>query len=551
MVGANLLEGLDRVSKMYQRSVKDRNGSNESLSLSPSPSSPQSPKSHKQQRKQHQQRMSLIKSHASKNYFSKTRLPILCLMFIFVTWGFVGTWMALEVRQLGGGGGGGGDTQLLHRLLEKKIPRLRKNIKREKEHKDVSGAISGPSTLDVPPFREFSEQAPECYELESPDEVTITLVTQVSHDRLWMLKHHCDRYRNQEGSKHDQHPMSIAVYSNATLDDILEELREMDCGVKGTTETAPVTVSVLDAQTHGAWNEFPVNKLRNLALSKVKTTHILYIDVDFWPSDQLYETIMDNFVDSEDSEEDAKSIRQELADDPKLALVIPAFQLWRQCREWEDCRDENIPHMEKARTQRGMAHEIVENKSIAIFDPTNKGGHGSTDYEAWFHQPQGSLVDIDCLKSNRYEPFVAIRYCKDLPPFQTAFSGYGKNKVTWMMQVIASGYVFSQVGGAYLVHYPHLDSASRQIWNGSKTDSPTSKKHKKSNKQQSKQTKRHKIDKLFVDFKAWLDETIIAKGNQRMEACEDAQDDDSKLWVETKPNKPVNRKRIENFQKEK
>ncbi len=482
--------------------------------------------------------MSLIKSHASKNYFSKTSLPILCLMFVFVTWGFMGTWMALEVRQLGGGGGG--DTQLKHRLLEKTIPRLRKNIKR-KEHKDVSGAM---------PFREFSEQAPECYELESPDEVTMTLVTQVSHDRLWMLKHHCDRYRNQEGSSYDQHPMSIAVYSNATLDDILEELREMDCGVKGTTEKAPVTVSVLDAKTHGAWNEFPVNELRNLALSKVETTHILYIDVDFWPSDQLYETIMDNFFDSQDTDEDAKSIRQELVDDPKLALVIPAFQLWRQCREWEDCRDQNIPHMEKARTPHGMAHEIIENKSITIFDPTNKGGHGSTDYEAWFHQPQGSLVDIDCLQSNRYEPFVAIRYCKDLPPFQTAFSGYGKNKVTWMMQVIASGYVFSQVGGAYLVHYPHLDSASRQVWNGPKTDSPTSKKKSKQ-KSKSKQTKRHKIDKLFVDFKAWLDETIIAKGNQRMEACEDAQDDDSKLWVETKPNKPVTRKRIENFQKEK
>ena len=121
-----------------------------------------------------------------------------------------------------------------------------------------------------------------------------------------------------------------------------------------------------------------------------------------------------------------------------------------------------------------------------------------------------------------------VRYCRDLPPFQTSFAGYGKNKVTWMMQVVASGYTFSQVGGVHLLHYPHLDSASRQVWNGGlhKTDSPTRK----------KASKRGKIDALFVAFKAWLRETIPADA-RRLESCEDAQDDDSKLWVETKPSK--------------
>ena len=466
---------------MYQRSV--RNGS---IASSPA----------LQQEQKRKRRIALIKSHAKQNYFQ--RLPVLCAMALFVTWGFVGTWVALEVHTSLEG------SQMHHRLLEKTIPRLRNQIKAN-QHKVFDHS--------PPVFSQFSEQAPECYELQSADEVTMTMVTQVSHDRLWMMKHHCDRYR--AGGKHDQHPMSIAVYSNATLEDVLLELKDMDCGVVG--EEAPVQVSVLDAQTHGAWNEFPVNELRNLALSKVKTTHILYIDVDFWPSDNLYETIL-----QEEEEEDSsdKTIRQELVDDPKLLLVIPAFQLWRQCREWEDCRDDNLPHMEVARTKKGMAHEIVENKSIAIFDPTNKGGHGSTDYESWFHQAPSSLVDIECLQSNRYEPFVVARYCKDLPPFQTAFSGYGKNKVTWMMQLIKSDYIFSQVGGAYLLHYPHLDSASRQVWNGPKTDSPITIKL---------QTKRANIDKLFVQFKDWLDNTI--ENQQRLEACEDAQDDDSKLWV--------------------
>ena len=474
------------------------------------------------------------------------QLVMLCIIFLIGMCGFAGTWIALEMQSNSDNNG-----QSSHRLLggSLNIPnpsiRSRKNYENiKKQHADDSRRkerISDTAKI-ASPFLQFSDQAPECHLLESPEEVTITLVTQVSYDRLWMMKHHCDRYRNQQGGVHDQHPMSIAVYSNATLDTILDELREMDCGVADAIQNsgnraAPVTVSVLDARTHGSWNEFPVNELRNLALSKVKTTHILYIDVDFWPSDNLYETIMGGIesgsADGSGGNEDESSlrIRQELVNDPKLALVIPAFQLWRQCKGWEDCFEDNFPHMEASRTMNGMAHEIIEHKSITIFDPTNKGGHGSTDYDHWFKQNPGSLLDIECLQSNRYEPFVVVRYCKDLPPFQTKFAGYGKNKVTWMMQVIASGYIFSQVGGAYLVHYPHLDSASRQVWNGAakNTASPILK----------KESKRGRIDELFVDFKKWLEETIDSASMKRLNACDDAQDDDSKLWVETKPSKVV------------
>jgi len=92
---------------------------------------------------------------------------------------------------------------------------------------------------------------------------------------------------------------------------------------------AEVEISVLDARTHGAWNDYPVNELRYLALSRVSTTHILYLDVDFWPCDFLYETLMGC------QEEDTLTpVREALFSDPKQALVIPAFQLWRRCSEW-------------------------------------------------------------------------------------------------------------------------------------------------------------------------------------------------------------------------
>jgi len=204
-------------------------------------------------------------------------------------------------------------------------------------------------------------------------------------------------------------------------------------------------------------------------------------------------------------------------------MQIPAFQLWRQCKEWKDCRTANIKYM--ARTLNGLA-EGIKQQRITKFDPANPGGHGSTDYRKWFHQSiGGSILPIPCLQSNRYEPYVIIRYCQEIfPPYQSEFAGYGKNKVTWMMQVIASGFIFSQVGGAYLLHYPHLDSSSRQHWNNGD----------KNNKL--KGYKRGQVDKLYFAFKTWLKETIPVE-QKRVSLCEDAQDDDSKLWIDPKLKK--------------
>jgi hypothetical protein len=184
---------------------------------------------------------------------------------------------------------------------------------------------------------------------------------------------------------------------------------------------------------------------------------------------------------------------------------------------------------------------MFEKRHGHIFDPTNKGGHGSTDYKTWFKQQPASLRSIDCLQSNRYEPFVMIRYCRDMPPFQAAFSGYGKNKVTWMMQTIASGYVLSQVGGAFLVHYPHLDSNSRQHWNQAPKQLQQGQPDRKGefNIRRPKKTdgdlhfaeyKRGQVDQLYVEFRDWLAATIPAS-KRRLQFCDSAQDDDGKLWL--------------------
>lgn len=343
------------------------------------------------------------------------------------------------------------------------------------------------------------------------DGVSFTLVTQSSNDRLWMMKHHCDRWGNIT-------PMSVAILTNRTHDEILDELVRLGC------DTSQIALQILSSDSYPQ-DEYPINVLRNLALSAVTTSHVMYADIDFWESQDLRDLLH------------LRSIRQALAEDHKRALVVPAFQLFRQCHEWRECPENNIPRMPRTRHDLML---LIKSKNGSQFDPTNRGGHGSTLYGTWVktQKEPGSLIDIPCVYSNRYEPYLAFRYCRDLPPFQEQFSGYGKNKMTMVMQMLRSGYRLSQLGGGFLVHYPHLDSNSRLEWNESPENVLPKKIDGKWHQVKPKNVKgvewtaykRGRVDATFVEFRNWLkeevpDESLISK-------CQDAEDDDSKLWYD-------------------
>ena len=380
--------------------------------------------------------------------------------------------------------------------------------------------------------------APRCLDLDSPDDIGTTFTTQLSDDRLWMMEHHCAMY--------GPHPMSIAVYTNRTRTAILADLKGMGCRIDSgdaAATTAHVTVAVLDAHAHGAWNSYPVNELRNLALEGVRTTHALIADADFWPSTKLHEALSH------------RAVRQQLFDDPKLALVVPAFQLKRAetcADETVECREEHVQRMPMELF--AFQYMLEGNHSVEIFDPTNRGGHGSTNYQHWYqhqllpHSEAERVVEIPCLKSRRYEPFLVIRYCRELvPPFQPAFSGYGKNKMAWVRQVVASGFRLAQVGGqAYLVHYPHAISASRRDWNRAPEELVEHRKNSNNNNNNYSVRRpkksdgdlgfgnypRGRVDDLFVRFREWLDATIPTD-RARVHLCENAEgNDDARLWID-------------------
>ena len=166
---------------------------------------------------------------------------------------------------------------------------------------------------ESPQFKQFSPDAPTfCNATLEENDVEFTLVTQVSADRLWMMEHHCYRWRLANDTFY---PISVAVLTNETTAQTKDRIQEMGCDLD------IVNVQTLAANLFPV-DDYPVNKLRNLALKAVKTSHVVYIDIDFWITRDMSEILQ------------LPEVTGELASDPKAALVIPAFQMERQCHQW-------------------------------------------------------------------------------------------------------------------------------------------------------------------------------------------------------------------------
>jgi hypothetical protein len=134
------------------------------------------------------------------------------------------------------------------------------------------------------------------------------------------------------------------------------------------------------------------------------------------------------------------------------------------------------------------------------------------------------------LESNRYEPFLVFRYCHDLPPFQNAFYGYGKDKDAWMMQTRRAGWHYKQISTAYIVHYPHLPSKARLHFNGGPNGKMLDK-PKVTATTNTSAYKRFLIDRTYINFRNWLN--VTAPDETVVRLCNAHKSDDADLWLET------------------
>jgi hypothetical protein len=282
------------------------------------------------------------------------------------------------------------------------------------------------------------------------------------------MKHQCKRWGD--------HPISIAVGTQTSTKVITKALELLGCNTKYIKVT---TVGDIESE-----EDYPVNRLRNVALAGVQTSHAVLMDADFVLSANAYDHLMNQ--------------KETLAADYKTALVIPVFELRSLCDATDpDCKtihEGMLPNTKADLLELYTAPAL--DATIAQFDVKgNAVGHGSTRYLKWINQDADTLLPIECITSPRYEPYLAFRYCQDLPPFQEAFTGYGQNKLTWFQQVRRNGYRLLQLGDVFATHFPHAKSSAFRVWTQER-------------KQHQMVKSKVKVNRIAESFGRWLEDTV-------------------------------------------
>mmetsp|Transcript_11054 Transcript_11054/g.32837 ORF Transcript_11054/g.32837 Transcript_11054/m.32837 type:complete len:513 (-) Transcript_11054:359-1897(-) len=289
--------------------------------------------------------------------------------------------------------------------------------------------------------------------------VDVTLVTLTTADRIWMLGQLCQRWHG---------PVSAAVYSACEQRaNVSEALRASSCG-----QATNFKVTHMCAENAGNDpSAFPVNALRNRARAGVTTSHWLLADVDMFPSIGAHHNLKAML-----SSPWAKPSMTPGAD--KVAIVVPAFSA---------ARTERPPH-----SLRGLLSCARRGRCFAFKGhPTAIPAHHlSTNYPRWARESKrvGPLCSasatppyrIPCFDSILYEPYLVFPNTHATSTFDERFTGYGKNKVSFIHRARVLGFTFYVAPSVFLIHEPHVPSASFRNW--------------------SKSTHRNRMDRGFIDF---------------------------------------------------
>lgn len=248
------------------------------------------------------------------------------------------------------------------------------------------------------------------YEYPQTDQTDVTLVAQLSMDRLQMLEAIC---------KHWEGPISLALYmSDAEAQQFLRY-----------AQASEVLKNRKNVGYHIVYREgqfYPVNLLRNVALRNAPTPYVFLTDVDFLPMYGLYDYLR-------------RSVVQLDMANSKKALVVPAFETLRYRLSFPKSKAELLSMLDMGTLYTFRYHVWPK-------------GHAPTNYAKWRTATTPYRVEWEA----DFEPYVVVR--KDCPEYDQRFVGFGWNKVAHIMELDAQEYELMVLPNAFMIHMPHAPS---------------------------------------------------------------------------------------------
>jgi hypothetical protein len=299
--------------------------------------------------------------------------------------------------------------------------------------------------------------------------LTTTLVVQTTFDRLPLIQETCRRWKS---------PIILVVYlSPDESQNIWDKTVQDYSSLCDHLEMIPYIAASEDERKFA----YPINKMRNIGLDHVITSHVLVLDVDLIPSSHLDDALVKAIELAIEARLDDDGDR---GIDPKDAIVVPAFERKSPiaCKTLQDCQNlmtQDAQFIPATMTE--LEHCLSDEKCLVFQSDVNFEGHADTHSMQWLKDEQkASLTPIKCFRSLRYEPYVVIPWCAleknarqriavhapRSPYYDERFHGYGKNKIQQIAHLRERGFTFKVMPSTgFVVHHPHPESITKEIWN--------------------------------------------------------------------------------------
>ncbi|GAB1865524.1 Glycosyltransferase-like protein LARGE1 [Camponotus japonicus] len=249
------------------------------------------------------------------------------------------------------------------------------------------------------------------YEYNVFSSMDVALVTQCSVERIPLL---------ETLAKHWPGTISVALYlTDAEVQYFLNFVRgSIDLR---TRKNIAYHVVYKDGEL------YPINYLRNTAISYVSTPFLFQLDVDFLPQFGLHENLMNNIN------------RLNINESDKIALIVPAFETERYRFIFPTNKGELLKFLKRGILYTFRYHVWTQ-------------GHAATNYSFW----RNSMEPYEVSWEPDFEPYIVVP--KSAPRYDTRFVGFGWNKVSYVTHLTALNYKYIVLPDTFIIHRPHAPS---------------------------------------------------------------------------------------------
>ncbi|XP_054154251.1 beta-1,4-glucuronyltransferase 1-like [Oppia nitens] len=187
---------------------------------------------------------------------------------------------------------------------------------------------------------------------------------------------------------------------------------------------------------------YPNNLLRNVARRNALTDYVFVVDIDLVPNDGLYEQFIEFAKQNKLFTEDRKK--------EKVVYVVPAYEVNTLASVDIDEKLETIEQLiPKDKSQLLRQIELMNARPFYIELCWKCQKY--TDYENWQkHKSQKMDILFEVLWRDPWEPFYIS--VNTVPYYDERFRQYGFNRISQVCELHMSGYKFSVLNKAFVIH---------------------------------------------------------------------------------------------------